>query len=157
MWLALKLLHEAFHGLACKRYGGTVRSAGAMFILLTPVAFVDVNSAWRFRSKWQRAATAAAGVYGELLVAALAVVVWDHTAQVWLRCLCYDVAIMAGLQTLLFNANPLVRWDGYFILSDLCEIPNLHSCGQQYLGFLCQRPFWAGIVLSPIGRAPKRG
>jgi len=139
VWFGLKLLHESFHGLACKHFGGTVRSAGLMLIVLTPVAFVDVNSAWRFRGKWQRIATAAAGMYVELLVAALAVIVWHETTQPALRCLCYDVALMASLHTLLFNANPLVRFDGYFILSDWLEIPNLHSCGQQYLGFLVQR------------------
>ncbi|HWL75210.1 MAG TPA: biotin/lipoyl-binding protein, partial [Burkholderiaceae bacterium] len=133
LWLALKLGHEFFHALACKKYGGNVNRAGVMVILLAPVAFVDVTSSWRFPSKWQRIITAAAGMYFELCVAAIGVIVWCHTRDGWVHRLAGEASIIAGIGTLLFNANPLMRFDGYFVLSDLLGIPNLYSHGRQYL------------------------
>jgi putative peptide zinc metalloprotease protein len=139
VWLALKLVHESAHGLACKRYGGEVTRAGAMLILLAPVAYVDVTTSWRFRSKWQRIVTAAAGMYVELFVAAAAMIVWRQLDEGLARRLMFDLALMASAGTLLVNANPLMRFDGYFILSDLAGIPNLASCGQQWLMDRLQR------------------
>ena len=139
VWLGLKVLHETFHGLACKHYGGSVPEAGVMLLLLAPAAYVEVTSSWRFTSKWQRIVVAAAGMYVELLAAALAVVGWKCSPPGTLHWLCFDVAIMAGLQTLLFNGNPLLRFDGYFILADALEIPNLQGQGRQYLGYLWER------------------
>ena len=78
-WIALKVLHELSHGAVCKRYGGTVREAGIMLIMLAPVAYVDVTSSWSFRSKWQRLHTAAAGMIVELIIASLAALVWSFT------------------------------------------------------------------------------
>ena len=139
VWLGLKTLHETFHGLACKHYGGSVPEAGVMLLLLAPAAYVDVTSSWRFCSKWQRIIVAAAGMYVELLAASLAVVGWKCSSPGMFHWLCFDVAIMAGLQSLLFNGNPLLRFDGYFILADALEIPNLHSQGRQYLSYLFER------------------
>ncbi|MCA9170620.1 MAG: hypothetical protein KDB23_23235, partial [Planctomycetales bacterium] len=76
VWVGLKGVHELFHGLVCKKYGGRVPSCGLMLILFSPVAFVDVTSSWKFRSKWQRIYTAAAGMYVELFIAAVATQVW---------------------------------------------------------------------------------
>lgn len=154
-WILLKLVHETGHALACKKFGGSVGSTGVMFILLTPVAFVDVTSAWRFPRKWPRIVTASAGIYIELLLAALAAVAWsNHPAGLAGR-FCLDLALMGSVNTLLFNANPLVRFDAYFILSDLLGIVNLYSAGQgwleglvrrQVLGWPTPRPPW------PVGR-----
>jgi putative peptide zinc metalloprotease protein len=104
-----------------------------MFLLLAPVAYVDVTSSWRFRSKWQRIVTAAAGMYVELFAAAVAMIAWRQLDDGLSRRLLFDLALMASAGTLLVNANPLMRFDGYFILSDLAGIPNLNSCGQQWL------------------------
>ena len=133
LWLTLKVGHEFFHAIACKKHGGNVNRAGVMVILLAPVAFVDVTSSWRFPSKWQRIATAAVGMYFELCVAAVGVIVWCHTHDGWLHRLAGEVFIVAGVGTLLFNANPLMRFDGYFVLSDLLGIPNLYSSGRQFI------------------------
>ncbi len=138
-WVALKGLHEVSHGAVCKKYGGRVREMGLVLILFAPIAYVDVTSSWRFRSKWQRIFTAAAGMYVELLVAAVAVLVWSHTDRGWLNQLCFNVAIMAGVTTVLFNANPLMRFDGYYILSDILGIPNLYTSGQQFLRYWGRR------------------
>ncbi len=129
-WFVLKLAHEFAHGLACKHYGGSVREAGVMLMFFAPMAYVDVTTSWRFRSKWQRIRIAAAGMHAELFFASLAALVWSRTEPGTLNLFCFNVVIMASLTTVLFNANPLMRFDGYYILSDLLEIPNLYSSGQ---------------------------
>ena len=138
VWVLLKVLHETAHGLACKRSGGTVGRAGITFLFFMPLAYVDVTSSWRFRSKWQRIATAAAGMYAELFVASMATIVWANASPGILQTMALNIALTAGASTLVFNANPLVRFDGYFILSDLLEIPNLYSCGQQWIADFVQ-------------------
>jgi putative peptide zinc metalloprotease protein len=132
-WLVLKIVHECSHGAVCKRFGGTVHESGAIFILFAPLAYVDVTSSWRFKSKWHRIYTAAAGMYIELLVAAIAALFWVRTDPGLVNDLCFNVVLMASLTTLAFNANPLMRFDGYYILSDLVDIPNLYSDGQLVL------------------------
>ena len=123
-WLVLKVAHELAHALACKRQGGEVREAGLVFVLFAPAAYVNVTSAWRFPCKWQRVHVAAAGMYVELVLAALAVMAWNHVDSIVLRHLLFNIILMASFTTLVFNANPLMRFDGYYILSDLLEIPN---------------------------------
>jgi putative peptide zinc metalloprotease protein len=138
-WLVLKLFHECGHGVACKRLGGEVREAGVIFILFAPLAYVDVTSSWRLRSKWARIQVAAAGMYVELFLAAIATMVWSRTAPGVLNHICFNVMITASVATLLFNANPLMRFDGYYIFSDLLELPNLYGQGRQYLSSLIRR------------------
>lgn len=147
-WLTLKVIHELAHGIVCKRYGGTIREAGVILILTVPVAYVDVTSSWRFRSRWQRIRTAAAGMYVELIVAALAVMVWSHVRSGMLSDLCVQTAIMASITTVLFNANPLMRFDGYYIASDLLGIPNLSGQSQQFLRRLA-RKYLLGVSSTP--------
>ncbi len=138
-WLGLKIVHETSHGLVCKRYGGSVREVGIVFILFAPLACVDVTSSWRFASKWQRIHTAIAGMYIELLFASIAAIVWCHTDVGPLNDIAFNVVLMASLTTILFNANPLMRFDGYYVLSDFLEIPNLYTNGQRYLLYLGSR------------------
>ncbi len=128
-WLILKLIHESAHALACKRYGGTVREAGVLFILLAPLPYVDVTSAWRFDSKWKRIITSAAGMYAELFIAGWAAIVWSRTDAGLLHQHAQNVMITASVVTVLFNANPLMRFDGYYILVDWLELPNLATHG----------------------------
>ncbi len=132
-WVVLKVLHETAHGLACKHYGGTIGSAGITFLFFMPLAYVDVTSSWRCRSKWQRIVTAAAGIYAELCVASMATIVWANSSPGVVQTMALNIALTAGVSTLVFNANPLVRFDGYFILSDLLDIPNLYSFSQQWM------------------------
>jgi putative peptide zinc metalloprotease protein len=138
-WFVLKVLHECGHAVACKRLGGEVREAGVIFILLAPLAYVDVTSTWRLRSKWARIQVAAAGMYVELFVAAVATLVWARTPLGVLSNVCLSIMTTAGVMTLLFNANPLMRFDGYYIVSDLLELPNLYLHGQQYVAGLTRR------------------
>ena len=139
VWVLLKVLHELAHALACKKYGGTVPVAGVTLLFFAPLAFVDVTSSWRFRSKWHRIVTAAAGMYVELFAAALAVIYWSYSLPGLGHYLAMNIAVMAGFSTLLFNGNPLVRFDGYYILWTCFEIPNLYPSGEQYLVDLIQK------------------
>ena len=141
-WFVLKLGHEISHAAVCKKYGGTVREVGLIFILFAPVAYVDVTSCWRFASKWQRIHTAAAGMYGELFLAALAVIGWSCAESAVAQHLLYNVAFMASLTTLLFNANPLMRFDGYYLLADLADVPNLYSQGTLWVRSVATRLFF---------------
>lgn len=126
-WVGLKVVHETAHGLVCMKYGGTIRSVGVVLAFFAPLAYVDASSCWSFSSRRQRIHTAAAGIYAELLVAALAVFGWSSCDSPNTAHLLHSVIVMASLSTLIFNLNPLMRFDGYYVLSDLLNIPNLAS------------------------------
>ena len=132
IWLALvialtKVVHEFGHGLACKRFGGQCHEMGLMLLVLTPCLYVNVSDSWLLNNKWHRAMIAAAGMYVEFILASIAVFVWWFTAPGIVNQLALNVVFVSSVSTLLFNANPLLRYDGYYILSDLLEIPNLRS------------------------------
>jgi putative peptide zinc metalloprotease protein len=138
-YIVLKLLHELFHGLVCKKYGGEIYEAGIILILFMPIGYVDATSSWRFHDRWQRIHTAAAGMMIELFAAALAVIVWAESEAGLIKTLTYNVVIIAGISTVIFNANPLMRFDGYYIFTDLVDIPNLYSRGRQYIFYLLKK------------------
>ena len=139
-WVLLKILHEAAHGLVCKKYGGIVSEMGIMILWGMPVPYVDVTSSWAFRSKLQRMYTALAGLYVELFVAALAVLTWYYTGPGWIHYWCVYIVVVAVVSSLLFNGNPLMRFDGYYVLMDMLEIPNLYGFGQQFCACAQQDP-----------------
>jgi len=132
-WLVLKVLHETAHGVACKKFGGQVHSCGMLLLLLIPLPYVDVTSSWRFINKWQRILVAAAGMLVEVFIAAIACMVWAAAEPGPLKYHAGNVIITATLHTLIFNANPLMKFDGYYMLSDFLEIPNLATRGRAYL------------------------
>ena len=132
-WVLLKLVHEMAHGLVCKSYGGRVSSCGMLLLLLIPLPYVDVTSAWRFDNKWHRILTSSAGMMLELFIASIACVIWVNADPGPIQYHASNVIIAATLHTLIFNANPLMRFDGYYILSDWLEIPNLATHGRQYV------------------------
>ncbi|MEZ6055630.1 MAG: hypothetical protein R3C01_02895 [Planctomycetaceae bacterium] len=133
VWLGLKVVHELAHGIACRKFGGAVREVGAMFIVFVPLPYVDVSSAWRFASKWHRIVTSSAGMMAELAIAAIAAIVWSRSGPGLMSQNALNIVMSAGITTLLFNANPLMRFDGYFILTDLLELPNLYTHGHSAL------------------------
>lgn len=122
-----KFLHEFGHAFACRVFGRGVHTMGIMLLVFSPVPYVDVTSAWALRDRWQRVWIGAAGMYVELFIATLAVFVWAHTGAGLLNSLAYNIIFVASVSTLLFNLNPLLRFDGYYILSDLTDAPNLHQ------------------------------
>lgn len=158
----IKLIHEFGHAFACKKFGlatggGEVHTMGIMLLVFTPMPYVDASSAWVLRSKWLRATVGAAGMYVELAVAAGAAIVWAHTGPGTLHAICYNVMFIAGVSTLLFNANPLLRYDGYYILSDLLEIPNLAQRARQHLYYLVRKyAFGVRLARSPAYSAGER-
>ena len=132
VWLAItlaltKVLHEFGHGLACKRCGGECHEMGVMLLVLTPCLYCNVSDSWMLPSKWRRAAIGAAGMYVEVVLASICTFLWWFTQPGLLNYLCLNVMFVCSVSTLLFNANPLMRYDGYYILSDLIEIPNLRQ------------------------------
>jgi putative peptide zinc metalloprotease protein len=129
----VKLCHELGHAYAVKRGGGEVHELGLMFLVFAPVPYVDASASTVFRSKWQRMGVAAAGMLVELFLAALALFVWLAAEPGITRSIAYNVMLIGGASTLLFNGNPLVRCDGYYLLSDALEIPNLSRRSAEYL------------------------
>jgi putative peptide zinc metalloprotease protein len=142
LWLLfplIKLAHEFGHAYAVKAFGDEVHEMGVMILVLTPVPYVDASAAWSFRSKWQRVFVGSAGMVVEVFIASLALFVWLNLEPGIPRALCYNTIIIAGISTVLFNANPLLRFDGYYMLMDYLEIPNLRQRATQYLIYLCER------------------
>lgn len=135
----VKAFHELGHGFATKVWGGAVHEMGLMFLMFAPVPYVDASAASTFRSKRQRAVVGAAGMLVELFLAALAMYVWVLVEPGVVRAIAFNVMLIAGISTVIVNGNPLLRYDGYYILSDLIEIPNLGQRGQRYLVYLSDR------------------
>ncbi len=126
-YFVTKLLHEFGHAFACRVFGGEVHQMGIMLLVFSPIPYVDATAAWTFRERWRRVWVGSAGMYVELFLASLAVFVWANTGAGLTNSLAYNVIFVASVSTLLFNLNPLLRFDGYYILSDLTETPNLHQ------------------------------
>jgi putative peptide zinc metalloprotease protein len=126
---ATKVAHELGHGLSCKRYGGECHELGVMFLVFMPCLYCNVSDAWMVRGKWRRAMIGAAGMYVELLLASACTYLWWFSQPGLLNTVCLDIMFICSVSTVLFNANPLMRYDGYYILADLLEIPNLRQKG----------------------------
>jgi putative peptide zinc metalloprotease protein len=135
----VKLLHELGHAFAARVWGGEVHEMGILFLVLVPIPYVDASSASVFPEKWRRIVVASAGVMVELLLAAGALFVWLNVESGWVRLVAYDVMWIGGASTLLFNGNPLLRFDGYYVLADAVEIPNLAGRSRQYIAYLLLR------------------
>ncbi len=122
-----KGLHEFGHAAMSRRFGAEVRTTGVMLLMFTPLPYVDVTASWGLRNRWHRAAIGAGGMLMDLLVAAAATLVWSRSPPGELSALCHNLMFTTAAYTLLFNLNPLMRFDGYYILSDLLGIPNLYE------------------------------
>jgi putative peptide zinc metalloprotease protein len=148
-WIAypfLKGLHELGHGLVIRRFGGQVREAGISLFLLLPAPYVDASAATAMPSKWQRALVGAAGIMVELALASVALLVWLYTEPGLLNDFAFTVALVGSLSTLVFNGNPLLRFDGYHVMTDVFELPNLANRSRRYVSARLQRLLF--------GRAP---
>jgi putative peptide zinc metalloprotease protein len=152
LWLlfpVIKILHEFGHAFAVKTFGGDVHEMGIMLLVLSPVPYVDASASTAFANKWHRAIVGAAGMIVELVIAAIAVYVWISVEPGVVRTLAYNAILIAGISTVVFNANPLLRFDGYYILADLLEIPNLRQRANTYLGYLCERYLFGSSDAQP--------
>lgn len=135
----IKALHELGHAFATKAWGGEVHEMGVMLIVLMPVPYVDASAASAFRDRHKRMVVGAAGMIVELFIAALALYAWLNIEPGLVRSIAYNVVLIGSVSTLFFNGNPLLRFDGYYILADAIEIPNLASRATQFLSFSIQR------------------
>lgn len=160
LWLLLltyplvKAVHELGHGYVLKRWGGEVHEMGVMFLVFLPVPYVDASDTAALRQKWRRASVGAAGIIVEAFLASLALFVWLNAEEGMVRAIAFNVMLIGGVSTLLFNGNPLLRFDGYYVLSDLIEAPNLGHRSNRYLGYLIQRHLFAVEHLEPPATAP---
>jgi len=153
----IKLLHELGHAIATKANGGEVHEMGVMLLVLMPIPYVDASSATAFRGKGSRMLVGAAGMLVELFIAAVATVLWVYLEPGTERAIAYNVILVAGFSTLLFNLNPLLRYDGYYILSDYLEIPNLGQRANDYVGYLVNRyAFGMAEAASPVSAPGER-
>jgi putative peptide zinc metalloprotease protein len=135
----IKVLHELGHATATKAGGGEVHDLGVILLVLMPVPYVEASAATVFKSKYERALVGAAGVAVELFVAAIAFYAWLLVEPGLVRAILFNVILIASVSTLLFNGNPLLRYDAYYILADLIEIPNLAARSSRYWGYLVER------------------
>ena len=145
IWILLKILHELFHALSCNRYGGQVPEMGILCILFIPLTYVNASSSWTFPSRWQRIHVALAGMYIELFVAWIAIIYWATHIGTPGSLLAHNTILVAGVSSLLFNANPLMRFDGYYVLSDIAQIPNLYFHGLTSVRRRSKK-FWLNIL-----------
>lgn len=122
-----KVIHEFGHGLTCKHFGGECHEMGVMILVLTPCLYCNVSDSWMLPNKWHRAMIGAAGIYIEVTLAAVCTFIWWFSTPGLLHNLCLNVVFISSVSTIIFNANPLLRYDGYYILSDVTEIPNLRQ------------------------------
>lgn len=140
VFVLLKFVHEVWHGIAMKRFGGIIPEWGVQLIaMITPLTYVDASASWSLPTRRQRWVVAAAGMYIELGIAAVAVIVWSSTSAGIVNTLAANIILVASMVTVLFNANPLMRFDGYYMLSDAVGIRNLGSKGSMMLNWLGKR------------------
>jgi putative peptide zinc metalloprotease protein len=140
MWISLgvvKVIHEFGHGLSCKAFGGECHQMGALIMCFSPSLYCNVTDAWTLANKWQRILISFAGIYVELMIAAAATFVWWYTPH-WpfVNNIALCLMTLCSISTFMFNANPLMRFDGYYILADWLEVPNLREKCNRFLGSL---------------------
>ncbi len=135
----VKGLHELGHAYAVRKWGGEVHEIGIMLLVFSPVPYVDASASWAFTDKRRRMVVGGAGIAVELFLGSLAMFVWLLVEPGMVRAVAYNVMLISGVSTLLFNGNPLLRFDGYYVLADAIEMPNLGGRANQYIGYLFQR------------------
>jgi putative peptide zinc metalloprotease protein len=153
--VGVKLIHEFGHGAAVRRFGGEVHTFGIMLLMLTPFPYMDATAAWGFRNKWNRILVGASGMLFELFVAAVAIIIWAHTGDGVLHSLTYNIALAASVSSILFNSNPLLKYDGYYMFSDYIGIPNLQQQGQKETTFFIEKYLFGKKNAVPVGSTPK--
>lgn len=151
VFVLVKLIHELGHAFACRRFGGECHEMGIMFLVLIPTPYVDASTAWAFPNKWHRIFVGAAGMIVELFFAALCTFAWLYFNPNSLASqLAFNAMLVAGVSTVIFNANPLLRYDGYYILSDYLEIPNLRQKSAEYTLGLIKRHLFRVKAHQPL-------
>ncbi len=139
MYPALKAIHELAHAMVIKRWGGAVHETGITFLVLMPIPYVDASDAWMFPGRAQRVLVGAAGMLAECLLAAIGLFVFLMVQPGLLHDMGFALFVMGSAATIMFNANPLLKFDGYYMLQDWLDIPNLYSRAQSYCRYLVRK------------------
>ena len=151
VFVFVKAIHELGHAFSCRRFGGECHELGIMFLVFIPTPYVDASSAWSFPNKWHRIFVGAAGMIVELFFASLCAFVWISVEPSSLvGRLTFNAMLVASVTTVIFNANPLLRYDGYYILSDFLEIPNLRQKSSEYSLGLIKRHLFGVKLQQPL-------
>ncbi len=154
MFVVIKVLHEFSHVFAMKMWGNEVHEMGVTLLVLAPVPDVDASAAWGFQDKHKRVLVGAVGIMAELFIAALALFLWLAVEPGLVRDAAFNAFLIGSVSTLTFNANPLLRFDGYYVLQDLIAVPSLYTRAGRYYLYLIQRClFGLGEVRSPVTAA----
>jgi len=148
-----KVAHEWGHATVSEHLGARCRMIGPMWLVLTPALYCDVSPSWMLPSRWRRIAIGCAGMATEGLLASAAVWIWLATPPGTVHAIAAHVILVCGIGTLFFNANPLLRYDGYYILSDVLDVPNLGQRAKRRLGTVTRR-LVLGIEDQPTGSEP---
>lgn len=151
-----KIIHELAHAVACRRFGGNCREIGVLLLVGVPCLYCDVTSIWMIPQRWKRAIVGAAGIIAELLLAAIAILLWNASAPGLFHDVCLQLAVVCSVATVLFNGNPLLRYDGYFILTDLVGTSNLGERSEATLRTLLKRWYCGDADHDGIDVLPKR-
>ena len=154
----LKVAHEFAHAIAIKRFGGSVHEAGITVLVLMPVPYVDATDIWRFRSRFKRMLVSASGMIAEGALASIGLIIWLSVEPGLLADLGFAIALTGSVSTIVLNANPLLKFDGYQILQDALDMPNLAPRSSRYIIYLCRR-YILGVqsLRSPVtGRGERR-
>jgi len=154
LYPVIKFLHELGHAFSARVQGAEVHEMGVTFLLFMPIPYVDVSTVNFLRGKEQRILVSAAGILVELFVSALGLFLWLSVEPGIIKDIAFNIMIIGGISSLLFNGNPLLKYDGYYMLADALAIPNLYQRSTQYLAFLCQKYVFGAKGLSSPATAP---
>lgn len=135
----MKLFHELAHSGMIKKFGGSVNTLGIMFLVLTPLPYMDATHSWFFKDKYQKVIVSFAGMMSDLFFAAIATIIWANTGDGIINSISFNIMIIGSVSSLLFNGNPLLRFDAYYMLSDYLEIPNLFQKSKEYFYYLFEK------------------
>lgn len=139
VFIGIKLLHELGHVLTCRHFGGECHELGIQVLMFMPLFYGDVTDAWMVSRRWPRIAISAAGIFVELVLASIATLLWWSSVPGLLNSVFLNVMLVCSVNTLLFNGNPLLRYDGYYVLADWLHLPNLAMQARQAVMSLCER------------------
>ncbi|MBA4019279.1 MAG: hypothetical protein C0483_19105 [Pirellula sp.] len=151
-----KVIHELAHAVACRKLGGNCREIGVLLLVGVPCLYCDVTSVWMIPERWKRAVVGAAGIFAELFLAAVAILLWNASAPGLFHDVCLQLVVVCSVATVLFNGNPLLRYDGYFILTDLVGTSNLGERSETVLGTLLRQCYCGDSENAEIGPLPAR-
>ncbi|HQF60772.1 MAG TPA: efflux RND transporter periplasmic adaptor subunit [Verrucomicrobiota bacterium] len=150
--ITIKTIHEFGHATTCRYFGGEVHEMGAAMICFSPVGYVDASDSWMMPQRKHKIFVALAGIYVEFIIASIAAHVWLYSPPGLLQSIAFNAMLTASLNTVFFNMNPLMKFDGYYVVSDLLEVPNLRTKALAFVSLKLQR-FFFGVSNPALEKA----